>query len=68
MNTQQAQQLAAEAATLLKNLSAEYSAAPLSDNFAQRKRIVRIQEKAFERWERRYDAWCLAAYGPQEVR
>ena len=64
MDVQQAQQLAEEAAALVKRLEALACDALKARDFTEARRIGTINRQARARWERRLDKWAVAAYGP----
>jgi outer membrane murein-binding lipoprotein Lpp len=63
MDTQQAQQLAAEAERLVEQLYAMWCEARAAKQYQEAARIITIRGQAVARWARRYHSWSIAAYG-----
>ena len=65
MDVQQAQKLAAEAEALVERLTAAKHDAVVRGDTATAWRIqATVRRLAIARWQRRYEAWAVAAYGP----
>ena len=62
-NIQQWDTLTAQAAALVDNLTAAWCEARERRDWTEAGRIITIRRQAMKRWERRVDAWAVAAYG-----
>ncbi len=64
MDVKQWDTLTAEAAALVERLTAVYEDARKANDYSRAAAALTIRRQAVKRWERRCDAWAVAAYGP----